>query len=122
MAAAQRGEVDKAASCLTFDPAERAKLEAFIATLPENLREKYRSPEVMMASVISGSPKPVSGVKLLSETRPDADTAVQEVQVQYQSGEVRQDEITFRRDTDGWKQVVSPAMVDRVVAYFKGKQ
>jgi RNA polymerase sigma factor (sigma-70 family) len=122
MSAAQHGDTELAASCLAFDPAERAKLEAFIASLPEDQRAKFGTPELMMASVISGSPKPIAGVQLLKETNPDADTAVQEVQIQYQSGEVRQDEIKFRRDPDGWKQVVSPTTVDHVIAYFKGRQ
>jgi hypothetical protein len=122
MSAAQRGDTELAADCLTFDPVERTKLEAFIASLPDDLRAKYGTPELMMASVISGSPKPIAGVQLLNETNPDADTAVQQVQIQYQSGEVRQDEIKFRRDSDGWKQVVSPTTVDRVIAYFKGRQ
>jgi hypothetical protein len=43
------------------------------------------------------------------------------VQIQYQSGEVREDETKYRRSADGWQQVISPALVDRVIAYFKAK-
>jgi RNA polymerase sigma factor (sigma-70 family) len=121
MSAAQHGDTELAASCLAFEPAERAKLETFLAALPDDVRAKYGTPEQLMAAVISGSPKPIAGVQLLSETQPDADTAVQTVQIQYASGEVRQDEVKFHRDATGWKEVVSTATVDRVIAYFQGK-
>ena len=120
--ALQRGDVKNAASVLAFEPAERAKLEAFIATLPEKIRQDYGTPEQMIAFVMSGSPKPIAGVQLLSKTQPDADTEVHRVQVQYKSGEIRQDDITFHRGDDGWKQVVSAPTVDHVIEYFKGKQ
>ncbi|MCX6951613.1 MAG: hypothetical protein NTV51_05450 [Verrucomicrobia bacterium] len=120
--ALQRGDVKGAATVLEFAPAERAKLEGFIATLPENIRQEYGTPEQMIAFVMSGSPKPIAGVQLLTKTQPDADTEIHRVQVQYKNGEVRQDDITFRREADGWKQVVSPRTVDGVIAYFKGKQ
>ena len=61
-------------------------------------------------------------MQLLSRTQPDPETEVQIVQWQYQTGEVQQNEIKFHRDADGWKQVVAPALVDRVIAYFQGKK
>jgi len=120
--AMQHGDIKSAAAVLAFDPPERAKLETFIATLPENIRAEYDTPEKLMAFVMSGSPKPIAGVQLLSQTQPDANTEIHRVQVQYQSGEVRQDDLTFRREADGWKQVVSPSTVDRVITFFKAKQ
>ncbi|HTZ19906.1 MAG TPA: sigma-70 family RNA polymerase sigma factor [Opitutaceae bacterium] len=120
--AMQRGDTKTVASVIDFEPPERAKLEAFIATLPEKVRTDYGTPEELIAMVMSGSPRPIVGVQLLSQTQPDADTEIHSVQLQYQSGEVRQDEIKFRRDADGWKQVVSPALVDRVIGYLSAKR
>ena len=110
------------ASALTFDAPERAKLEAFIATLPDKIRTEYGTPEEVVALVMAGSPKPIAGVQLLNRTQPDADTEIQVVQWQYQTGEVQQNELKFHRDADGWKQVVSPALTDRVIAFLKPKQ
>lgn len=120
--ALQRGDVKDAAAVLAFEPADRAKLEAFIATLPEKFRQDYSTPEQVMAFVMSGSPRPIAGVQLLNTTQPDATTEVHHVQVQYQNGEVKQDDVTFKKDPDGWKQLVATPTVDRVIAYFKGKQ
>ena len=122
MWAMQRGDTKTVASVLEFEPPERAKLEAFMATLPEKVRTDYGTPEELIAFVMSGSPRPIVGVQLLSQTQPDADTEMHRVQMQYQNGEVRQDEIKFRREADGWKQVVSPAVVDRVIGYLSAKR
>lgn len=118
----QHADTKTVAGLLAFDPTERQKLEAFIATLPEKSRAEYGTPEQVVALLMAGSPRPIAGVQLLSRTQPDPDTEVQIVQWQYQSGEVTQNEIKFHRDENGWKQIVSPALVDRVIAYFKGKQ
>ncbi len=119
--ATQRGDIDLAASLLTFNPADRSKMEAFIASLPPEVRAQYDTPEKMMAFVISGSPRPLAGVQLVDQTQPDPDSVVQHVKIQYQNGETVSEEINFHRAADGWQQVVSPTMVDRAIAYFKAR-
>lgn len=120
--ALQRADYKAVAGVLAFEPAEREKLEAFIATLPESLRAQYGTPEQIVALVMAGTPKPLAGVQLLSRTQPDPDTELHVVQWQYQSGDVQQDTLKFHREADGWKQVVSPTMVNRVIGYLKAKQ
>jgi hypothetical protein len=121
--AMQNGDVKRAAAMLTMAPGERDKLTAFIQTLPANLREQYGTPEEVMAFLLAGSPKPMGAVQLLGMDQINADEAVHHVQVQFQNGDFRRDDITFRRDTDGgWKQVVSPTTVDRLITYFQGKK
>ena len=120
--ALQQADFKAAAGVLTFEPPEREKLEAFIATLPEKSRTAYGTPEEIVALVMAGSPRPIAGVQVLSRTQTDADTEISRVQWQYQTGEVEQVELKFRRDADGWKQVVSPALTDRVIGYLKAKQ
>ena len=117
--AVQHGDVDTAASLLTFAPEERAKLEAVIAALPENLREQYGTPERLMAMVMAGTPRPIAGVQILQEKEQGPDDYVQQVQLKYADGRTRDDELTFHRDADGWKRVVSPASVDRVITALK---
>jgi hypothetical protein len=117
----QHADYKAVAKLLEFDPAERQKLETFIATLPADLRAQYGTPEEVVALGVAGSPRPNSGVQLLRHSQPDPNTEVQVVQWQYQNGEVVQNEIKFHREGDGWKQVMSAATVDRVIGYLKGK-
>lgn len=117
--AVQHGDVDTAASLLTFAPEERARLEAVIAALPENLREQYGTPERLMAMVMAGTPRPIAGVQILGEKEQGPDDYVQQIQLKYADGRTRNDELSFHRDAEGWKRVVSPASVDRVITALK---
>jgi len=118
----QGGDVKHAAELLAFEPPEKEKLKDFIDTLPKDLQDEYGTPSKLIAFVMSGSPKPLANVQLISETQPDDYTTVQHVKLEYKNGEVREDDLKFHRDVDGWKQVVSPASVDRVITYLKRKQ
>jgi hypothetical protein len=117
--AIQHGDVDTAASLLTFAPEERARLEAVIAALPENLRAQYGTPERLMAMVMAGTPRPIAGVQILDEKEQGPDEFVQQIQLNYADGRTRNDELTFQRDADGWKRVVSASTVDRVITALK---
>lgn len=117
--AIQRGDVDTAASLLTFAPEERAKMEALVAALPDNLREQYGTPERLMAMVMAGLPRPIAAVQVLDEMEQGPDDYVQHIQLKYSDGRVRTDELLFHRDADGWRRVVSPATVDRVITALK---
>jgi RNA polymerase sigma factor (sigma-70 family) len=117
----QGGDIKHAADLLAFEPAEKDKLKDFIDTLPENIQDQYSTPAKLIAFAMAGTPKPITGVQLLSETQPDDYTSIQHVRLQYKNGEVREDDIKFHRDVDGWKEVVSAANVDRVIAYLKKK-
>lgn len=118
----READYNAVAGALMFDPPDREKLEAFIATLPEKMRTQYGTPEQIVALVMAGSPKPIAAVQLLGRSQPDADTEIHRVQWQYQTGEVQQNELKFHREADGWKQVVAPAMVDRVITFLKAKE
>lgn len=118
----QGGDIKHAADLLAFAPAEKDKLKDFIDSMPENLQDTYNTPAKLTAFAMAGTPKPIAGVQLLSETQPDDYTSIQHVRLQYQDGVVREDDILFHRDVDGWKEVVSPATVDRVIASLKKKQ
>ncbi|HWA09395.1 MAG TPA: sigma-70 family RNA polymerase sigma factor [Opitutaceae bacterium] len=117
--AVQHGDVETAASLITFNPAERAKMEAVVAALPDNLREQYGTPEKLMAMVMAGTPRPIAAVQVLDEKEQGPDDYVQHIELKYADGRTRTDELTFHRDADGWKRVVSPATVDRVITALK---
>jgi hypothetical protein len=118
----QGGDIKHAAELLSFEPAENDKLKAFIDTLPEDVQDKYGTPAKLVAFAMAGSPRPLSNVQLLSEAQPDAYTTIQHVRLEYKNGEVREEDLKFHRDVDGWKQVVSPTSVDRLITYLKRKQ
>jgi cell division protein FtsL len=118
----QGGDIKHAAELLAFEPAEKDKLKDFIDTLPANIQDQYGTPAKLIAFAMAGSPKPLANVQLLSETQVDDYTATQHVRLEYKNGEVREDDLQFHRDVDGWKQVVSPASVDRVITYLKMKR
>jgi hypothetical protein len=118
----QGGDIKHASELLSFEPAEKDKLKDFIDTLPEDIQDNYGTPAKLVAFAMSGSPRPLSNVQLLSETKPDDYTTIQHVRLEYKNGEVREEDLKFHRDVDGWKQVVSPASVDRIITSLKRKQ
>jgi RNA polymerase sigma factor (sigma-70 family) len=116
----QHADYKTVAEALVFEPADRAKLEALIAGLPEAARAKYNTPEEIVALIMAGASKPIAGVQMLSREQPNPDTEIHHAEWQYQDGELRKADITFHRDGENWKQVVSATTVDRVIAYVKG--
>jgi RNA polymerase sigma factor (sigma-70 family) len=117
--AIQRGDIDTAASLIMFGPEDRAKMEALVAALPENLRADYGTPERLMAMVMAGTPRPIAAVQVLDESEQGPDDFVQHIQLKYSDGRERQDELQFHREADGWHRVMSSALVDRVVTALK---
>ena len=115
----QRGDIDTVASLLAFAPADRARLEALAAALPENLREQYGTPERLMALVLTGTPRPIAAVQVLDEEPQGADDYVQHIELKYGDGRVRADTLQFHRTDEGWQRVVSSEVVDRVVRALK---
>jgi hypothetical protein len=117
--AIQHGDVDTAASLLTFRPEERAKMEAIVAALPDTMRAEYGTPERFMAMAMAGTPRPIAAVQVLDEMEQGPDDYMQHIQLQYSDGRVRTDELQFHREADGWRRVVSPATVDRLITALK---
>ena len=117
--AMRRGDIDTVASLITFGPEERAKMEALVAALPDNLREQYGTPERLMALLMTGMPRPVAAVQVVDEAEDGPDDYIQHVQLQYADGRTRTDELSFHREAEGWSLVMSPAIVDRAVAALK---
>jgi RNA polymerase sigma factor (sigma-70 family) len=118
----QGGDIKHAAELLSFEPAEKDKLKNFIDTLPADMQDSYGTPAKLVAFAMSGSPRPLSNVQLVSETQPDDYTTIQHVRLEYKNGDTREEDLKFHRDVDGWKQVVSSASVDRIITYLQRKQ
>lgn len=120
--AMQRADVKRVAALLRVESPEKERIEAIIATLPPSLQDEYGSPARLIAMMMCGTPHPLSAVQLVGEDEVNDQEVVHHVQIKLQGGEVRRDDVRFKRDADGWKQVVSSATVDRVIAFVQGKK
>ncbi len=118
----QHADVKTVAGLLRVESPEKEKLEALITTLPPQMREEYGTPEQLIAMMMCGTPRPLAAVSLLGEDKVGDDEVVHHVQMKLQDGEVRRDDVKFKRVDDSWKQVVSASTVDRVIAYVQGKK
>jgi len=117
--AAHGGDVEREAKTLVLGPKARAKMEALMPTLPASLRSEYTTPEQVMAYVLAGSPRPISAVQVLSETRQDADTVILHAAWRHEgSAEVITNDVRFQRSPDGWRLVIPPSLVDRAANYL----
>lgn len=117
--AARTGDIDLEASTLAFDPATRAQLLALADTLPAELRATYDTPEKLMAFVLAGSPHPVGGMQILSETTNAPGEVTLHTQWQHTDDTiVHQSEVHLQQSADGWKWVVPSALVHRAVVYL----
>ena len=118
--AIHHGEIDIAASLITFSPESRAKMGRLDRDmLPDNLRAEYGTPEKLMAFVMAGTPRPIQSLQVLDEAQQGPDDYVQHVQIQYEDGRSRVDPMRFHQTADGWEQVIGPTTVDRVITYLK---
>lgn len=113
--AADRGEVNTLAETLTFNAAEKAKVDALFAMLPEDMRTKYGSPEQMIALLFAGGQIP-TGLDIVSETPQGPNAMIAHVRIQLDGGRVKEADLPFVETPVGWKLVV-PA--DRVEATLR---
>lgn len=120
--AAHGGDVDRETKAIVLGPKARAKLESLLPSLPETVRADYKTPEQLMAYVLSGTPRPVSAAQVISESQQDADTVIIRAAWQHEgSGEVITNDVRFHRGSEGWQLVISPALVERAVSYLTNK-
>ena len=111
--------MEREAKAIVLGPKARARMEALMPSLPEAVRSEYKTPEELMAYVLSGSPRPVSAVQVLSETQQDPDTVTLRAAWQHEgSSEVITNDVRFHRGSAGWQMVISPSLVDRAVSYL----
>lgn len=105
MWAHREADVDALARLITFGDAERAKVAALFAHLPEEARNKFGSPEKMIALIFATGPDH-AGFQILSQTPTSESTMNSEVLVQSADGRVDHATITFLRGPAGWQMVV----------------
>lgn len=115
--ALQRGDVDTAASLLTFTPEAQAKMEQMLTTLPPQFRTDYGTPERLMAFVMAGNSS-VAAIRFVGAMESGADIVTQLIEVERRSGGMAKDKILFRRETDGWRRLITPGTVDTLAKFL----
>jgi hypothetical protein len=117
--AARTGDVALEASTLTFGAEARARLEALAATLPDDMRSEYDTPEKLMAYMLAGSPHPVGGMQVTGEVDTDANDVTLQTEWQHVDDTVvHQSDVNLVQGTDGWKMVVPYPLVNRASNYL----
>lgn len=117
--AVREQDLDALAKTFVFRQDDREKLAALIATLPEDARAKYASPEQVMALMISTGPE-VEAFQILSETQQGPNTVVAQVQLQLASGSSLEGPIVFQGGADGWQLLLPQGEVAGAIRFLTG--
>lgn len=114
-----RGDIETLTKLMRLEPAARAKVDVYYASLPADVRSRWKSADEMVATFVS--------VGAQMSPFPSAD--VLEAAVMESAGEDRlllripgtnKDRLAFQRDADGsWSYTMDAAMMDRLFAVAK---
>jgi RNA polymerase sigma factor (sigma-70 family) len=117
--AARTGDIALEASTLLLSPDEKAKLQDLIASLPADVRNQFSTPEEILAYALAGSPHPVGGMQILGETDNGPDDVILQTEWQHTDDNVvHHTNVELHQESDGWKMVVPPVIVNRAAAYL----
>jgi len=121
--AARGGDIDLEASSIALGPVARERLAALALQMPETIRNQYNTPERLMAYLLAGSPRPVSGMEVLNETVEDPENAILHVQWQHEGSDaVNTNDVHMHKSGANWQMMISPRLVERAAAYLQNKQ
>lgn len=120
--AASGGDVDTVASFVTFTDTARAKADAWFASLSENTRRQYGGPEKLLALAIAKDAEPVTGMQILGQRDLNADEVGIRIRFAYNEGETKENSLMMRRAPEGWRLVVSDALVEKTAQKLTGRK
>jgi RNA polymerase sigma factor (sigma-70 family) len=111
------GNAEAFGPLLGFTDRGKAKLNAFFASLPEEVRARHGTPEKMLAPIASswgplGSPE---AIQILGQTEYGPKVMVQ-AWARYASGEERKMDLLFQLYEEGWRVPHPDEMVDGIIA------
>jgi hypothetical protein len=114
-----RGEVAALVQLTQLDPEARVKAEAYYASLPADVRTRWKSADEMVATLLSMatqmSPFPSADVLDAATMEPTG-----EDRMQLRVPGTNKDRLPFRRGADGnWNFVLDAAMMDRLFTVAK---
>ncbi len=109
--ACDRGDTEAVGKLLYLDPGARAKAEAYLATLPEDVRTRWRSVDDMAAALLThqGMARPFPDGDILATATSESVSA--ERVVLHLPGTSRSRTEYLKTDT-GWKYVITEQMAD----------
>ena len=108
------GEVDLLASVITFNPDDEEKLQRLLAVTPLEIKNKYQTPERIVAFFLMGGQQ-MESLHVLTETPPRDDTVVELVEFKFfNDPTIRKDGMVCLRQPDGWKTVIPGDFLSRV--------
>lgn len=113
MWAAIGGDVDALANGLTFTPAGRAKADAWFASLSENTRQQYGSPEKVIALLVSKDAAGVAGMQVLGQKEISPEDVGLRVRFATNDGQTRDDSMVMHRTGDGWRLLLNDTVVQK---------
>lgn len=120
--AIDRGDLDLAASFISFTDDSPANREAFLANFSEAIRTRYRTVERIYAAALYGAvhgkagiPDPMARMQIVSIKERGFDEVRIDLRFQTQSGREVPSAITYQRRADGWAEkpvaMLSPAVI-----------
>ncbi|MFT3783798.1 MAG: hypothetical protein QM790_17440 [Nibricoccus sp.] len=112
--ACDRGDTQRVAQMLMFDPSARTKAEAFLAGLPEDTRSRWKSVDEMASTELTFAimQSPFPNADVLDAARFEA---VSDERTQFRLPGTRRDRSTFQKSDGLWKYVITEAMVDAYI-------
>ncbi|MDO8545357.1 MAG: hypothetical protein Q7S40_33365 [Opitutaceae bacterium] len=122
MWAASAGEVDTLAATLVFPPAARAKADAWFATLSDNTRQQYGSPEKLIALMVAKEGAKLGGIQVLGQTPIAPDVMGVRMRFSDVEGNTKDDNFVMHRSDTGWKLVLPEATVEKFGRQIAGKR
>ncbi|MDO8543570.1 MAG: hypothetical protein Q7S40_24275 [Opitutaceae bacterium] len=117
--AAAGGDVEQLAETLFLDPRARSKAQDLLASLSEEARAEYGTPERLVA-LFTAKDVPMGGARIIDFKRSDASGARLVAQVMDASGKTRAVGLSVRQIGDIWKIAVPVAAVEKYAQLLKG--
>ena len=119
--ACDRGDEGRMAKLIMFESAARQKAEAYLATLPPETRQRFSTAEALaaMALVADGMQRPYPRARLLARATTEP---VSPDIVRVRLPGTPKDGGLYQRTSDGWKWLITEAMVDAYLAQAQGSR
>jgi hypothetical protein len=113
------GNVDALRRTLFLHEEDREKVAALYDSQPEATRRQFGDAETLFASIVAGLGPMPNEFQVISERRPDPQTAVQDVMLKDANGVVGIS-IAYRWSPDGWQMVIPSQMVAGAIRRIRG--
>ena len=98
-----------------LEPTARTRADELFAQMPEAVRQKYGSVDALLVDWAMNLAEAPEAYRVLSQLEQGPDAATLTVQFQYPNSRVRENEISFYRDPEGfWRRATPPGVVEKL--------